>query len=294
MVNDSEMIDVSIIIVNYNTKELLENCIASIEKNTNSLSYEIIVSDNDSKDSSIEMLKQRFPKVKILDNKKNLGFGEGNNVAARIAKGRFLFLLNPDTILLNNAVYNLYKYISGSDKIGIVGAQLYNKDLSLQQSYSYYLPSVRFGLLSIVRFPKLLEIINKKRAKPASVAMVVGAALMIKKEIFDMFQFNNAFFLYDEETYLCYQVRKAGYKIISIPQAKIIHLDGGSFSSSENRIQRKQEGKKIFLQLAYKPFHVKLVLLADKCLYISRIIGCFLARDKKKLELYKWFLKYSK
>ena len=97
-------IDVSVIIVNYNTKDLLRDCINSVIEQTKNISFEIIVSDNGSSDGSIEMLKAEFPKVIILNNKENLGFGKANNRGAEISNGKYLFLLNSDTVLLNNAI----------------------------------------------------------------------------------------------------------------------------------------------------------------------------------------------
>ena len=124
---------VSIIIVNYNTKELLNNCLKSIYKYTKDIDFEIIVSDNGSTDNSISMLKTEFPQVVIVDNGKNLGFGAANNKGLEIAKGKYIFYLNSDTLILNNAVKIFYDYFEANENIfnGNVSAEI--KSLQKQQ-----------------------------------------------------------------------------------------------------------------------------------------------------------------
>ena len=132
--------DVSIIIVNYNTKDLLQTCISSVIEHTKEISYEIIVSDNGSKDKSIEMLKKEFPQVILIENNRNLGFGAANNVAVKTAKGKYIFYLNSDTILLNNAVKMFFDFWEKAniENIGVLGAQLLNAEHQQVQSWGKY------------------------------------------------------------------------------------------------------------------------------------------------------------
>ncbi len=128
---------VSIIIVNYNTKELIKNCINSIYENTKDIDFEIIVSDNGSTDGSVEMLKNDFPNVILIENNANLGFGKANNNGLKVAKGEYIFYLNSDTVLLNNAVKMFYDYWEQNlqkDKIGALGANLLNEKLKITHS----------------------------------------------------------------------------------------------------------------------------------------------------------------
>ena len=123
--------DVSIIIVNYNTKDLLKECIDSIYEQTKEITFEIIVSDNGSSDGSIEMLKNYFPSVIIIENNANLGFGAANNRGLKIAHGKYIFYLNSDTVLLNNAVkcfFDFWEQASDKDSIGAIGANLLNEN----------------------------------------------------------------------------------------------------------------------------------------------------------------------
>ena len=131
---------VSIIIVNYNTKELLNNCLKSIYKYTKDIDFEIIVSDNGSTDNSISMLKTEFPQVIIVDNGKNLGFGAANNKGLEIAKGKYIFYLNSDTLIFNNAVKIFYDYFEANDngKLGALGANLLNANNQVIHSYESF------------------------------------------------------------------------------------------------------------------------------------------------------------
>ena len=129
--------DVSIIIVNYNTKQLLKNCLNSIYKYTDSLDFEIIVGDNGSKDGSVEMVVQEFEGVIIVDTKENLGFGKGNNRGVERASGEYVFLLNSDTLLIENSIFKLYEFFKINEKklkIGALGCKLVDEKLNIMNS----------------------------------------------------------------------------------------------------------------------------------------------------------------
>jgi hypothetical protein len=129
--------DVSIIIVNYNTSELLKDCINSVLKKTQNVKYELIVIDNASSDCSIKMMKNEFPSIKLIESKENLGFGRANNLGARYATGKYLLLLNTDTLLINNAINILFDFMEKDTKqtIAACGGNLYNLDRT--ENYSY-------------------------------------------------------------------------------------------------------------------------------------------------------------
>lgn len=134
--------DVSIIIVNYNTKNLTKDCINSIYEQTAGLEFEIIVSDNNSKDGSIEMIKESFPNVILIENNENLGFGRANNKGLAVATGKYIFYLNSDTILLNNAVKIFFDYFEkhNNENIGALGCNLQNKDGETIHSFGQIVP----------------------------------------------------------------------------------------------------------------------------------------------------------
>lgn len=236
--------DVSIIIVNYNTKELLHNCLESIFQQTKDICFEVIVSDNGSTDGSDNMIETNFPQVKLIKNNVNLGFGAANNRGLKVATGKYIFYLNSDTILLNNALKLFFDYWENSadkDSIGCLGGMLMNEDNSFSNSYHTF-PNSKSCFNFLIRvtasslylkklFKKKKNIINSYYGP---VDFVVGADMFLKNDKNAYFDEN--FFLYFEETDLQYQLMKCGKKRIIIEGPKIIHLEGASSG----------EGKKVY------------------------------------------------
>ena len=230
--------DVSVIIVNYNTKEFVCNCINSVFTNTSYVSFEIIVVDNGSTDGSIELFSNDN-RVVFLPLVQNVGFGMANNAGFKISKGKYVFCLNPDTILLNNALKILYDFMVAHPNVGICGGNLYDADMQPAHSFRMVLPSfwweVDYHLgyfFSKLFWGKSLEF-NYSR-KPKSVGYVTGADMMMRRDILDKTGgFSEHFFMYYEECELTYRIKNLGYKVFSVPEAKILHLEGKSFASSE-------------------------------------------------------------
>lgn len=236
--------DVSIIIVNYNTKLLTRDCLKSVFEQTKDISYEVIVSDNGSKDGSIEMIKEEFQQVILIENNANLGFGVANNRGLEIAKGKYIFFLNSDTILLNNATKIFFDYWENSpekEKIGALGCYL-KKDGKIIHSYAEY-PSLKnisytlfrdclsatFGWLkkykrkNICKNDSHSENIIDKRVN----GYITGADLFVKNS--NNLRFDERFFMYFEESDLqfnFYYKNKLISYVLSSPS--ILHFEGGS------------------------------------------------------------------
>lgn len=229
------MPDVSIIIVNYNTKDLLFNCLDSLYKNTSGIEFEVLVSDNGSDDGSIEMLETDFPNIILINNKENLGFGAANNRALDIAKGKYIFYLNSDTILLNNAVKFFFDYWESHNdvKLGALGGFLLNADCSPGHSGGFF-PSYFHYFLSVwscvARQLGLRKKINLKLTQNPNVDYVIGADLFLLNNKYA--RFDERFFMYSEEVDLQYQLAKAGFERKLIYGPEIIHLGGGSEKKS--------------------------------------------------------------
>ena len=236
-------IGVSIIIVSYNTKELTQNCIQSVFEQTKDIDFEVIVSDNGSSDGSIEMIKKNFPHVMLIENKANIGFGAANNRALRIAKGKYIFYLNSDTILLNNAVKIFFDYWENSaekEKLGALGCVLFDAELhpihsggkfptytSLcqEQLIGLFLHSVKsvFKFFGLRKFYKTVS--NKKRRRNLQfdkIEYITGADLFLKND--ENALFDEDFFLYYEETDLELRLAKENLARKIITEPKIIHL----------------------------------------------------------------------
>ena len=224
--------NLSIIIVNWNTRELLAGCLRSLPKGAGAFErsgIEIFVVDNASSDGSADMVREQFPSVRLIENTENVGFARANNQALREAKGAQLLLLNPDTVVTEGALDRLQHVLVGRLEVGIVGAQLLNADGSHQMSYSVF-PSLWAEL------PLVNRLLNPVRATLAirtsvgslvvqSVDWVSGACLMIKREVYEVIGgLDESFWLYTEETDWCYRARAAGWDVLTVPQAQVYHL----------------------------------------------------------------------
>jgi len=259
--------DVSIILVNYNTISFLVDTISSVFLKTEDIEYEIIVVDNNSSDNSRVILAEKYgDKVIYLGLVENIGFGRANNEGVKIARGRNLFFLNPDTILLNNAVKILSDYLDSNIHVGCCGGNLIN----FEGEPTYSFTRVRFMSIFyeidkiFLRIPsKLLYGKNyyyNYTNKPLRVNSIIGADLMIRKELFDKLHgFDPSFFMYHEESELEYRVKKAGYEIISVPYAQIIHLEGKSFSNNFIKLKKILASRKIYLQKTYNPISIMII-----------------------------------
>ncbi|WP_159474333.1 glycosyltransferase family 2 protein [Dyadobacter sp. 3J3] len=236
--------DVSVIIVNYNTSALLNDCLTSVYTKTLGIKFEVIVVDNNSVDESVRSVRENFSDVKLIESKKNLGFGKGNNLGNSIASGKYLFYLNSDTILINNAIKILFEFMEKEDSnnVACCGGNLYHEDGKPNFSYSIRFPSL-FGI--ILYRAHLSSFFGHSSFNDTSVtkkvAIVIGADMMISKEKFDLIGgFDPQYFMYVEEGDLQYRFHKKGWSSMSVPDAKIIHKQG---ASSGNLFKLKSEIK---------------------------------------------------
>lgn len=268
--------DVSIIIVNYKTPDLVIDCVNSVRQLTEGISYEIIVVDNASKDNSLEELRKEFGEtIKLIESDTNLGFGRANNLGFENAVGDYVFLLNSDTVLVNNAIKILYDYIKNNNNIGIVGGNLYSVDMKENSSFSLSFDDVD-SLKKKARWTSIItEIIfrlyrqrfysdeQKRRYtykntfnhtdRPMEVGYIFGADMMLSRKLYnEMGGFDPDFFMYAEEEELSWRIHQAGYNIISVPAAKIIHLDGGTFKRDDTFNARQYEMRMTGAMTYYK------------------------------------------
>ncbi len=258
--------DVSIIIVNYNSGHLTAECIHSVFRRTSGLTYEVIVVDNDSHDDSIDLLKKEFKEaITIIPAEENLGFGKANNLGVQQANGNYLFLLNPDTILVNDAINELYNFIKDKPNVGIVGGNLYTPSMTPNPSFCLKFDSIelerekakwstiiqskirqKLGIVSVNEYFNITE-------DPIEVAYIFGADMFMSKKLFDSIHgFDPDFFMYAEEEELSYRVSELGYMSMNIPSAKIIHLEGVTQkkinSFNEKQFRMRMQGIMLYYQ----------------------------------------------
>lgn len=228
----NKSMNVSVIIISYNTCELTLQSIASVYQHTKNLTFEIIVVDNNSTDNSVVQIQNIYPEVILIENDFNEGFGRANNRGAKKAKGEFIFLLNSDAFITSNALEDFYHFMMQNPSVGVVGGEL-----STGKDY----PTVSYGnlpsLLEYVSYlgfkkiyptffqTKLASGIVNKTPENKKVGYVNGADMFIRKSVFDQVGgFDNDFFLYFEETELSHRIQKAGFISMIIPTVKIVHL----------------------------------------------------------------------
>lgn len=262
--------DVSIIIVNYRSAQMVVDCVESVFKQTRGVSYEVIVVDNASGDGSADLLKRLLgDKIRIIVSEENLGFGKANNLGARNASGKYLFLLNPDTIMVNNAVYILWNYMENNLNCGVAGGNLYTPQMTPAPSFC-----LKFDDLDAERKSsswrqiigdKIKQKLHSKCAiqdvmfknefnysgQIQKVAYIFGADMMLPKTLFDgVGGFDPDFFMYAEEEELSWRITQKGYSIMSIPDAQIIHLEGVTVKPqntfSERQFRMRMDGAMVY------------------------------------------------
>ena len=273
--------DVSIIIVNYDTTALTLQCIDSIIKHTKRVDYEIIVVDNASKDRDIEKLNHTHPNVRLILNHENLGFGCANNLAIEVAQGEFVFLLNSDAYLISNAVEQFLVFMRNPQHqiYGVCGGELLTGEARETVSFGNF-PTL-FGLVSMFGLylfyrktysrKYLLGVVNYNDLTK-EVDFISGAAMFIRKKVLSLVgAFDPDFFLYFEETELSFRIIKAGFKSVILPRVKIIHLEGGSQISKDFNYRRYQYFS-VSRQLFYQKSHGKSYAGVAKSLHIMHTL----------------------
>ncbi|MBW8042190.1 MAG: glycosyltransferase family 2 protein [Planctomycetes bacterium] len=229
--------NVSIIIVNWNTCEILSDCLVSVYKQTESVEFDVIVIDNHSTDGSVEMIKNKFPQVRLIENPANRGFAVANNQGMAIAKGRYVLLLNSDTIVLDNAITKTVRFADAHPEAVVVGCRVLNPDRTLQPT-CFMFPSIINLLFSSSYLYKLFprsRIFGRERmtwwdrSDVREVDVVTGCVMLVRRTAVEQVGImDERFFMYGEETDWCYRFRQAGWKVMFTPTAEIIHLGDAS------------------------------------------------------------------
>jgi GT2 family glycosyltransferase len=234
---------ISAIVVSYNTRQMTLDCLAALQAALRGTAAEVWVVDNASADGSPAAVAAAFPDVRLIRNPRNVGFGAANNQALRACRGEYVLLLNSDAFLAAAAVATLLGYLREHPDVGVVGPKLLNADGSLQRS-CYRFPSpwraVAEGLLLTAAWPNS-RLFGDYRAwahdATRDVDMIVGACMLLRRSAVERVgAFDEAFFLYAEETDLCFRMRRAGLRVVFLPAATATHLNGGSGARQPDRV----------------------------------------------------------
>ncbi len=230
-------LDLSVIIVSYNTRTLLDACLKSVACSSSSLSLETIVVDNASTDGSAEQVREHHPQVRLIRNPRNAGFAAATNQGISIAGGRYLLLLNSDTVVLEECLDRVVRFADAHPEAGAIGCRVLNPDRSLQPSCLLF-PGLLNIVLLATGLPKMLPR-SRLFGREAStwwsydsvrdVDFVRGCFLLLRREAIERVGLlDERFFMYAEEADLCYRIRKAGMKVLFTPDAEIVHVGGAS------------------------------------------------------------------
>lgn len=254
--------DLSIIIVNYNTINTTAACIDRLAEQTNHIQFEIIVVDNASTDGSREYFSNE-QRITYIYHHENIGFGRANNLGLQKARGRNILFLNPDTLLLNNATAILSCYLDTHSNVAVVGGNLYNRSMQPALSFRKHRPSIWWEInLFLCYLPdRIFHTRNwffNHAGRSIRVGYITGADLMARREdLLAIKGFGEEFFAYYEDTDLCQRLNSYG-RIISVPQARIQHLEGDSFEQSatnSRRIILSEQGRHIYYHRNHTHIH---------------------------------------
>jgi len=225
--------DVSVIIVNWNTKDLLSQCLESIKAQTRRISYEIIVVDNFSSDGSPEMVERNFPEVALIKNKENKGFGQANNQGLAKARGKYALFLNSDVVINANCLDDMFDFMERNPNVGASSCKLTFPDGNLQHSCRKF-PSFKvfFLMLTGLRyfFPNMkifreYLMLDWDHSDEREVDQIMGSFMFIRKDVLNQIgSFDERYWMYFEEVDLCLRMKKAGWKIVHYPHATAIHF----------------------------------------------------------------------
>lgn len=261
-ISNSQSPDLSIIIVSWNVEALLRDCLNSIVAGQGDLRVEVIVVDSFSADGSPDMVATEFPWVTLIRCQENVGFPKGNNLGIAKAHGRYILLLNPDTIIQGEALLLMVKYLETDDNVGVVGPQLHNADGSVQSSRRRF-PNLAVGFFESTWLQpyapkKLLNhfyALDLPDNEKNDVDWVMGAALLTRQTVIAQIGgMDEAYFMYSEELDWCRRIKDAGWRVVYFPEAKITHLQGQSseqvvvqrhiyFNQAKLRYYRKYHGR---------------------------------------------------
>lgn len=250
----------SIVTVNWNTRDLLRDCLHSVYRETRQISFEIFVIDNASADGSAEMVAAEFPHVRLIQNKENLGYGRANNQGLRLCQGKFILMLNPDTRIVANAIGKLIDFMEAHPEVGMTGPKTLNPDGKIQVCWALFprLSTIftnnipwkeAFSVFKL--FKKLVQTEAMYSDKGYTVQQVIrqqpvdyllGEFMLTRKTVLDTIGlFDEDVFMYEEETDICYRIHQHGWEIWFVPEAEIIHYEKKSIKQLPGYLEREAD-----------------------------------------------------
>jgi hypothetical protein len=307
--NSGLEIDVSVIIVNWNTRQILSECLASLEMCGTDCRVEIIVVDNGSEDGSVEAVKDRFRGVKVIENGTNLGFAKANNIGIRQASGRYLCLMNSDIKVHKGCIDALVRYMDANHGIGMVGPRILNTDLTVQNSCRRF-PSLWTNLVVSISLDKLFpesrvfygeHMSYFSHEQILDTDYIAGCFMLVRRETIDQVGLmDERYFIYQEEVDWCKRIWDGGWKVTFFPGAEAVHHHGASSSRDPFRFELERQRSVLFYWKKHYGYIERCLLFCILALrFVLRLsVGYLLIlirhgrRDevKVKIEKYKMLL----
>ncbi|MFD2550341.1 glycosyltransferase family 2 protein [Bizionia sediminis] len=243
----------SVIILNYNVRYFLELCLQSVEKALQGLDAEIIVVDNKSTDTSCAMVKTKFPQVTLIENPTNSGFSHGNNIGVQHAKGTYVCILNPDTVVAEDTFKKLVSFADNQTNLGIVGCRLIDGTGNFLPESKRHVPTPVVALKKLLGFSNKYYVVETNELETAEVPIFVGAFMLLKKEVYlTVGGFDEAYFMYGEDIDLSYKIKKAGYASYYFGGTTVIHFKGESTLKDATYAKRFYGAMLIFYKKHFK------------------------------------------
>lgn len=311
------MIKLSIIIVNWNAGEVLKDCLESIY-NTINVPFEVIVVDNDSSDSSVYTIKKKFAGVILIEEKENVGFSKGNNIGFKHSKGDYILILNPDVVLLENAVDRMVKFLETHSEVGILGPKILDKYKNISSSSKGRLPTpwqdflslflidkiVHWVMIRLSKVPFLKKILYGYYERTEECERLSGSCLLLKREVFEFLNgFDENLPMYLDDVDLCYRSRKVGKKNFYLADAEIVHI--GQYSTKKARDYKaydiiSMQARVLYYRKYFGKINILLyksiVLISMPYLLILDILSfphfLFTKRLKEKISVIKKHIRY--
>lgn len=291
------MKDVSIVVVNWNTRDILRDCLHSVYEQTKDVSFEVIVVDNASTDGSGVMVKSQFPTGVLMENTKNVGFAEANNQAIKVAGGRYVLLLNSDTLVLDNAIAKTIKFADEHPDAAVAGCRVLNADKTIQRSCFMY-PSILNMFLAATYLYKIFPksgFLGREWMTwwdyndVREVDVVAGCFMLVRREaVQQVGMLDNRYFFYCEETDWCYRFKKSGWKIMFAPDSQIIHYGGQTTRQMARKFRWQLLGSRlIFMRLHGNLWTFPLARLLTALFFLFRlpywlVLGIVWGKDRKE------------
>ncbi|MCF8466237.1 MAG: glycosyltransferase family 2 protein [Sneathiella sp.] len=295
--------EVSIIVISYNTRELTLECIRSVFDQTKNVSFELIVLDNASSDGSAEAIAEEFPDIHLIASKENVGFANGNNLAIGQAKGDFILLLNPDTVVLDHAIDNIVEFAKANPEAGVWGGRTLFGDRSLNATSCWHRMTVWSlfcyvtGLSGILPSSALFNVEGYggwKRDTVREIDIVTGCFLLIKRNLWnELGGFDQRFFMYGEDADLCLRAKSRGARPMITPTATIVHYGGQSEKIVADKMIRLLTAKVTLMQRHWTPMTRIFGYILFYCLPLSKILthwlySTLLRRKNRKTNADTW------